>query len=218
MNFIKILIAEDEVLIADYIKEILGNNGCENVFMAHSVSETQEKMKTLQPDVILMDINLEGNFEGIKLSREKNKETSVIFITGQTDSKMVEDALFTSPESYLTKPIRETELITALKIIINKKQKEYLFVRDGYDDIKLKLEEIIYVEVDKNYLDIYLIDRKITVRKTLQEFCRELPASFKQVHRSIVINTNLIEKITSDEVWLKGYNLPVSRNYRHNLI
>lgn len=217
MDFIKILIIEDEVLIADYIKETLEINGFKNIYMAHSVLESREKMHTLQPDIILMDINLEGHFEGIQLGREKSSETAIIYITGQSDSKMIEEALDSSPDSYLTKPIREVELIAALKIIINKKQKEYLFVKDGYDDIKLKLQDIIYVEVDKNYLDIYLTDRKVTVRKTLQEFCRQLPVSFKQIHRSIIVNTGLIEKITSDEVWIKDLRLPVSRNFRANL-
>jgi len=217
VNFIKILIVEDEVLIADYIKEILENNGCRNIFMAHSVLETQEKMRSLRPDIILMDINLEGNYEGIGLSKEKNEEASIIFITGQSDSKTIEEALSISPDSYLTKPIREIELITALKIIIHKKQKQYIFVKDGYDDIKIKLEDIIYIEVDKNYLDIYTNNRKITVRKTLQEFSKELPSSFKQIHRSIVINSSLVEKITSDEVLIKGVKLPISRHFRHNL-
>lgn len=217
MNFIKILIVEDEVLIADYIKEILENHNFKNISMAHSVKHARQQMKTLQPDIILMDINLEGNFEGIVLSKEKNEDTHIIFITGQTDSKTIEEALRISPESYLTKPIREVELIAALRITINKNQKKYLFVKDGYDDIKLKLEDIIYIQADKNYLDICTDIRKITVRKTLQEFCKELPSYFKQIHRSIIINTNLIEEIASDEVLVKGFKLPLSRNYRHNL-
>lgn len=217
MNFIKILIVEDDVLIADYIREILENNACRSISMAHSVKEAQQQMEALQPDIILMDINLEGHFEGITLSKLKNKEASIVFITGQSDYKTVEDALSISPESYLTKPIREIELITALKIIINKKEKQYIFVKDGYDDIKLKLEDMIYIEVDKNYLDIYTNHKKVTVRKTLQEFCKALPSSFKQIHRSIVINTDLIEEISSDEVLVRGFKLPISRNFRHNL-
>jgi len=217
VNFIKILIAEDEVLIADYIKEILENNGCKNVFMAHSVSETQEKMKTLQPDVVLMDINLEGHFEGIKLCKEKNEETSVIFITGQTDSKMVENALATTPESYLTKPIREVDLLTAIKIIIQKKQKQYVFVKDGYSDIKLKLADIVYIQSDRNYLDIITTNSKFTIRNTLLEFSKLLPSSFKQIHRSIFINSAFLEKISSDEVVVNSFKLPLSRNFRQNL-
>lgn len=123
MNFIKILIVEDEVLIADYIKDILESNGSENISMAHSVTEARDKMRDWQPDIILMDINLEGNLEGISLSQEKNEDAQIIFITGQTDSKTVEDALKISPQSYLTKPIREVDLLTAIKITINKKTK-----------------------------------------------------------------------------------------------
>lgn len=217
MNFIKILIVEDEVLIADYIKDILENNGSENISMAHSVTEARDKMRDWQPDIILMDINLEGNLEGISLSQEKNEDAQIIFITGQTDSKTVEDALKISPQSYLTKPIREVDLLTAIKIIIQKKQKQYVFVKDGYDDIKLKLEDIIYIQSDKNYLDIITTNSKFTIRNTLQEFCKQLPSSFKQIHRSIFVNSDFIDKISSDELFAKGYKLPISRNFRQNL-
>ena len=185
--------------------------------MAHSVTEAQEKMKSWKPEIILMDINLEGNFEGISLGKEKNEEAQIIFITGQSDSKTVEDALSISPESYLTKPIREVDLMTTIKIIINKKQKQFLFVKDGYNDIKLKLEDIIYIQADKNYLDIITNNTKLTIRNTLQEFCKQLPSSFKQIHRSVFVNSDWIEKISSDEVLVKGYKLPLSRNYRPNL-
>ena len=217
MNLIKILIVEDEVLIADYTKDILENNGFGNIALAHSVIEAQGKMQDWEPDIILMDINLEGNFEGVELSRNKNKDAQIIFITGQTDSRTVEDALSISPESYLTKPIREVDLMTAVRIIINKKQKQFLFVKDGYDDIKLRLEEIIYIQADKNYLDIVTNTSKHTIRNTLQDFCRQLPSSFKQIHRSVFVNSDLIEKISSDEVLVKGFKLPLSRNYRQNL-
>jgi len=217
VNFIKILIVEDEVLIADYIKDILENNGCENITMAHSVAEAQEKMKSWKPEIILMDINLEGHIEGISLGKEKNEEAQIIFITGQADSKTVENALSISPESYLTKPIREVDLMTAIRILINKKQKQYVFVKDGYDDIKLKLDDIIYIQSDKNYLDVVTKTSKFSIRNTLQDFCKQLPSSFKQIHRSVFINSDLIEKISSDEVLVKGCKLPLSRNYRHNL-
>lgn len=217
MDFIKILIVEDEVLIADYIKDILESNGCENISMAHSVKEARGKMRDCQPDIILMDINLEGNLEGISLSQEKNDDTQIIFITGQTDSKTVEDALKISPQSYLTKPIREVDLLTAIKIIINKKQKQYVFVKDGYDDIKLKLDDIIYIQSDKNYLDIITTNSKFTIRNTLLDFSKELPSSFKQIHRSILVNSDFIDRISSDELFAKGYKLPISRNYRQNL-
>jgi len=217
VNFIKILIVEDEVLIADYIKDILESNGSENISMAHSVTEARDKMRDWQPDIILMDINLEGNLEGISLSQEKNEDAQIIFITGQTDSKTVEDALKISPQSYLTKPIREVDLLTAIKITINKKQKQYMFVKNGYDVIKLKLDDIVYIQSDKNYLDIITTNSKFTIRNTLLDFSKELPSSFKQIHRSIFVNSDFIDKISSDELFAKGYKLPIFRNFKQNL-
>lgn len=217
MHDIEILIVDDEVLIADYIMDILSNNGFLNIAMAHSTKEAQEKIDHLRPDIILMDINLEGQYEGIQLSHKKNENAHVIFITGQTDFITIDKALSVSPEAYLTKPIREVELLTAIKIAISKQQKNYIFIKEGYHDIKLKLSEIIYIQADKNYLDIITVKTKFTIRHTLQDFMKELPDFFKQIHRSIIINSLRIEKISSDEVFLEGYKLPVSRNFRQYL-
>ncbi len=217
MEHIKILIIEDEILIADYIRDILLENGCRNIEMAHNVSDAAHKMWQFEPDIILMDINLEGNMEGFTLSEQKNEEASVIFITGQSDSVSIEKALAVSPESYLTKPIRKLELETTIKIVVNKKKKKYIFVKDGYNDVKLVLNNILYLKVDRNYLDIMMMnDKKVTIRYTLAEFCRELPAFFKQTHRSMVVNTNYVSKISSDEITVNNMILPLSRNFRKN--
>ncbi len=217
MEYIKILIVEDEILIAEYIRDILHENGCRNIEIAHNVVDGALKMWQFQPDIILMDINLDGNMEGIALSRQKNEEASVIFLTGQSDRKSIDIALATSPESYLTKPIRKIELETILKIVVSKKKKKYIFVKDGYNDVKLLLNDILYLKVDRNYLDIFMVSgKKVTIRNTLSEFSRDLPAFFKQSHRSMVVNTNYITKISSDEITVNNMLLPLSRNFRKN--
>src|SRR5690606_15050776 len=137
---IKILIVEDQVLIADYIQDILEENGYSEIFISNTVNDALLTMKKELPDVILMDINIEGNFEGIEISKQKNENASVIFITGQNDISTIEDALSCSPETYLTKPIRKIELITSVKILAAKKQRNQIFVKDGYKKIKLNLD------------------------------------------------------------------------------
>lgn len=219
MQHLNILIVEDEILIADFIRDLLEESGCQSVFMAHTAEEARNKMQQIQPEIILMDLHLEGGFEGITLSQQKNENAAVIFITGQSDTTTIEKALATSPESYLTKPIRKVELLTALKIAVNKKKKHYIFVKDGYANIKLMFKDILYVKADRNYLDIMLVgDRKITVRNTLSEFCKELPVFFKQIHRSVVVNSQYVNRISSDEVSVQGIVLPLSRNFRKNFV
>lgn len=219
MEYIKILIVEDEILIADYLRDLLEENGCRHIDMAHTVVDALAKMGEQQPDIILMDINLEGNMEGLALSTQKNEDASVIFITGQSDAKSIEKALAIGPESYLTKPIRKIELETILKIVVNKKKKKYIFVKDGYNDVKLLLNDILYLKVDRNYLDIMMVNNhKVTVRNTLSEFCKELPAFFKQTHRSVVVNSNYVNRISSDEVIVHDTVLPLSRNFKKNFM
>lgn len=216
-NNIKILIVEDQLLIAEYIQDILKENGYTNIQITNTVKDALLLMHSFLPDIILMDINIEGQKEGIELSLKKNQNASVIFVTGQSDLLTIESAISCSPETYLTKPIREVELITSIKILASKKQSDHIFVKDGYQKVKINFSDILYIKSDKNYIDIFTKTSKITLRASLLEFTKQLPSSFKQIHRSVVVNSAYVEKIYSEEVIIAGQKLPLSRSFKDNL-
>lgn len=127
MNFnIKILIVEDEIIIADYIYNILTKEGYSNVKMAHKQISALAIMKEFQPEIILLDINLNGINSGIDLAKNEAQNAKVIFLTGQYDESLMTQALATNPESYLTKPIKREDLVAAVKLVMLKSQSKKL--------------------------------------------------------------------------------------------
>ena len=134
----KILIVEDEVLIAEFIFELLTEESFTTLKIANSKEEAIQCMNEFEPDIILMDINLNGSNSGIELARKKNANAAIIFLTGQYDNDLMTKALGTNPESYLTKPIKQNDLFAHAEIL-------FIFIK--YSGLqKTKMKRIIYIK------------------------------------------------------------------------
>ena len=117
----KVLILEDEHIIAQDIREIVDENGYKNV-VAHSYEEALICVNEFQPDLILTDINLKGIKTGIDFVRDlkqKNAASEIIFITAHSDVKTLEEAQQSEPINFLVKPFNESQLNVTLKIAEN---------------------------------------------------------------------------------------------------
>ncbi|NHN28102.1 response regulator transcription factor [Flavobacterium jejuense] len=209
----KILIVEDEVLIADYIAELLEEEKFTTIKMAHDEEVATFLMETFIPEIILMDINLNGKNSGIELAKSKKGNTKVIFLTGQYDYKLMNDALQTNPDSYLTKPIKKQDLIAAVNLAIIKLQTNFIIIKDGYNDVKINLDDILFVKSDGNYIDLQLINKKYAIRKSLDAFLEDIQSKdFIKIHRSYIINRTKISKKNSTSVFINEIEIPLSRN------
>lgn len=210
----KILIVEDQVLIANYIKNILADNEITDVELAFTVEIATDKLKVYTPDIILLDINLHGKNTGILWAKEFVKKGQIIFITGQTEKETMLKAFEVNPVTYLTKPVKESDLIAAIELAKIKNKVNYVIVKNGFDEVKLHFEDILFLKSDKNYVDIQLTNKTITVRNTLDNFCKELDNDlFFRVHRSYVVNKSKITQKKSSSIKVDDFELPISRNF-----
>lgn len=122
----KILIVEDEGIPAIELKNKLKNF---NYDILPIVSTGEEAIKTsikTNPDLILMDIKLEGNINGIEATKEikKNIDVPIIYITAYGDEETLQNAKKTEPHSYILKPFEEKEVRNAIEIAIYKHKRE----------------------------------------------------------------------------------------------
>jgi DNA-binding LytR/AlgR family response regulator len=210
----KILIVEDEIIIADYIEELLLEEQFTNVVIANNKETALNKMTAFLPDIILMDINLQGKNEGIELAKVKNNNATIIFITGQNDLVLMNEALKSNPDAYLTKPIKRLDLLASINLSFYKKQSQIFQFKDGYDIVNLNFSDIRYFVAEGNYVNIYTLTKRFTIRQSLMGVMDKLPTdSFKQTHRSYLVNKNKIEKVTSNTVVINGLDIPLSRTY-----
>lgn len=211
---IKILIVEDEVLIANYIKDILEEHGFLNIKIANDAKEGSFLMANFIPEIILMDINLNGVNSGIELSKNKNANAQIIFLTGQHDMDLMSKAIATNPISYLTKPIKKNDLIAAIVLILQKNTTEKYKFKNGFETLVINLNEILYIKSDNNYIDIFLEEKKYTSRKTLDAFLKEVDnPNFIRIHKSYIINKSKITKTTNNFFFINTIKIPKSRTF-----
>ena len=119
---IKILIAEDENIVALNIKKTLESIGYRVSAVVNNGEEVIKQVEKNRPDLILMDIMLKGLIDGIEAAEtiSKNYNIPIIFLTALSDEKTIDRAAFTKPYGYLLKPFTTHEMHTAVEnAIIN---------------------------------------------------------------------------------------------------
>lgn len=118
----KVLIVEDEVLTAIYVKEILERQSYEVVEILKSGEKIIKTISEKNPNVVLMDINLKGESSGIELTKliKKRYDIPVIYMTCYSDDSTVDEAKTTNPDGYINKPLREDDLLVSIKLALHK--------------------------------------------------------------------------------------------------
>ncbi len=113
----KILVVEDEGLVALYLKKVLLEQGFKDILVAYNGEEAILKAQQSSPDLLLMDIRLGKGINGIDAVKQINSEKKipVIYITASTDEHTHKQALETNPIAILSKPIETEELKEMLK-------------------------------------------------------------------------------------------------------
>jgi PAS domain S-box-containing protein len=123
---VSILLAEDEGIVAKDIANTLRNMGYEVTAIVSSGNEAVKKALELAPDLVLMDIGLEGDTDGILAAMEiKNRmHIPVIYLTAYSDDVTLQRAKVTEPYGYILKPFEERELYTSVEMALYKHQME----------------------------------------------------------------------------------------------
>ncbi|SEV88297.1 DNA-binding transcriptional response regulator, NtrC family, contains REC, AAA-type ATPase, and a Fis-type DNA-binding domains [Chitinophaga sp. YR573] len=116
---IKILIVEDEFIVGNALRLAVENGGYSVTGIMASVEEAEENIRSQQPDLVLLDIRLEGASSGIDLARKLRSENiPFIYLSAHSSQKILEEAKTTEPYGFLVKPFREKDLLVALEIAL----------------------------------------------------------------------------------------------------
>ncbi|GGA97800.1 sigma 54-interacting transcriptional regulator [Puia dinghuensis] len=140
---LKVLIVEDQFLEADSLSIILKNEGYEIRGIAKSVEEANKLIDKGKPDIVLVDVFLKGDLTGIDLARLLDKKNiPFIFLTANSNSITMEEALATNPSGFLIKPFREREILMTLNIAVYRHQKSIEFFTRQHLWLSQLLQEI----------------------------------------------------------------------------
>lgn len=121
MSDIRILIVEDEPLIAENIAMYLNNHNYSVSGMAYDDEEALQELAQNPPDAVLLDVNLECERDGIDIAEYINRNNRVpfVFLTSYSDKTILERAKKTNPAGYIVKPFNEQTLYTTLEIALS---------------------------------------------------------------------------------------------------
>lgn len=244
MKNLNILIVEDNAQDAAYIKQMLLNSAYRVCGIAADLKQAYEMYDSLQPDLSVIDIYLNGKKDGIifaqKVFARKGGKHPFIFLTGVADRATFESARPTEPFSYLLKPFNELELQYAIELAVEKFAREeennfataeeaasvfmngVFFVKKGNILAKVLVNDIKYIEVDGKYCKLVYGNDKFVVQKSMKQLHDQLPAGqFIRVHRNFIANLNSIQKINLEDheiVLQDGKQLAFSRRYIDDLM
>ena len=235
-----ILIVEDESIVAKDIQVCLRKLGYNVIGICSTGEGAVEKALDEKPDLIMMDIMLKEEMNGIQAAAAIRKEHDipVIFLTAYTDRDTVDEAKETEPYGYIIKPFKEIDIQTAIEIAFYKHSKEkvvkkerdfyyslvekqdsndMIFVKANQRLVKIKYEDIYFIEALKDYVVINTLERRYTIHSTMKDIESKMPEKqFVRVHRSFIIRIDKIKEIDHSNVVMDNEKkvIPVGGSYK----
>lgn len=230
MGKVKIVVVEDEIIIADHLCETLENLGYEVFEPAISFTEGKELIDTIRPDIAILDIHLSGRKDGIDLAKyiRENHDIPFIFLTSFADKATLERAKQVNPPAYLIKPFNKEELYTSIEIALfnyqktknsQVKKKDFVFVKQKQLFVKILFKDILFLKSDHVYTEIFVKNgEKYIIRESLGEYANQLNEDFLRVHRSFIVNFQHITKVEANQLWINEFDVPISKQHRNDIL
>src|SRR5687768_1455738 len=219
MSKTNILVVEDESIVSKDIQNTLKKLGYNIVGASSTGEDAIAVAEEAKPDLILMDIMLKGEMSGIDAATviKERFNIPVIYLTAYADESTLNKAKVTEPYGYIIKPFKEIDLHTAIEMAIykheketdvkkerdflyslveNKDSKDIIFVKSNSRLVKVRTEDIYFIEALKDYVVINTSNTRYTVHSTMKDIEKKLSSNeFIRVHRSFIVRIDKIVAI-----------------------
>lgn len=232
---IKCIIIDDEPLALELLEDFISKisflelvASCSNGFEATDILHTHDI------DLIFTDIEM-PNFSGIDIIKSLEHKPHFIFTTAY--SHYAVEGFNLNAIDYLVKPIPFHRFLKAATRALNilnpkedqpqaanipvlKTEPEFIFVKSEYENIKINLNEIKYVEGLKDYIKIYTnCEKPLLTLNSLKRFEEKLGSTnFIRVHKSYIISLNHITSVQRNRIIIDGKRIPIGFSYKDNFI
>ena len=241
---IKILIVEDNVIIADDMQSMLEEIGYEIIDNVIVYEQAVEVLKSNEVDLVLIDIILASDKTGIDLGKHirDNYNIPFIFVTSNSDRATVENAKSVKPNGYLVKPFEQQDLYTSIEIALsnfdysnrpsagattesaekattNSVLNDSIFVKKQHLYYRIPFGDIQFIKADNVYLEVNTIDKKFLVRSPLKDYLEKLPRNkFYRAHKSYIVNVDHIDAVNSKDIMINNTLIPISKDFKEFIL
>ena len=223
MEALQIYIVEDEPLIVSTIETALLKQGFKIVGDASDAISALKDIKSLQPDLILIDIQLEGNQDGIDLALDLDRvQLPYVFLSSQTDPDTIERVKYTNPLGYIVKPFTENGLRTNIELAWHKyidSEPQFLTVKHEGRLHRINQNAIQYLKAFDNYCYIVTNTETFLVPHTLKYISEQIESdNFVKSHRSYVVNLKHVLSVNKNSLSFENENIPLSASQKSLVI
>lgn len=237
----KILIAEDEPIHADRFEMLASQLGYEVTGICDNAFDALDCFHRSAPDLLLFDITLRGETDGIQLAEQigKTRQVPVVFVTSMQDDETFLRAQRIQPVAFILKPFDMLQLQRAIELAVGRLARtalpaqnhfeqndlvlsDCLFIKVREKLEKVPLDDILFVESEGRYAMLHTAaGRKFAIRIPLGDLEEKLPASrFARTHRSFLIHLKWLQSVDLHDmmVQVKDKSVPLSKSYREPIL
>jgi DNA-binding LytR/AlgR family response regulator len=241
MANIRFLIVEDDPIYSETIELLISKMGYDPIAVVDNGMEALRLFKAALPDIVLLDISIRGNLNGIDVAKKINeiRLTPIIFITSHREEDIFGKAKDVSPFAYINKPFDNQQLQFSIELAIMRiQQKNFkhemlpswqedtvindsFFIKSENKLIKINVQDVAWIEVDGKMLNLCTSKDNLIFRASLTEVEEKLPSSlFQRVHRAFIIQLKKIESIDLEQniVLISNKKIPIGNTYRDVLL
>ena len=193
-----------------------------------SALKALEFSKSSPPDILFLDIDM-PEINGLEFRKQLNTVPVCIFITSYPDYAV--DGFELEALDFLVKPVsadRFEKCMTRLQQFMEIRQKaalldyhlgaDAIYIKEGHDQIKIQLKDILYLEALKDFTGIVTLQKKYCVLNSLGNLLKEKDfQSFIRIHRSYAVQKHFVKRIHNSEVMINDMAIPVGRSYKETL-
>lgn len=221
------IIIEDEIPAQNILKNFLGklpNVAVKGCFKAAIEANFFFNRDTV--DVVFLDINL-PDISGLDFIKTIKNPPAIIMTTAYPDYAVSSFELETIVD-YLVKPFSFDRFLKAVKKaekfiekpqIASNENNEILFLNVDKTHHKIIVNDILYLESDRNYITVVTKTQKLTYLESLKNWAEKLPKNdFIQIHKSFIVNSKCVDKIAGNIIYVNGNKLPVGRSFKQELL
>lgn len=240
MNAVRIIVVEDEPLIAEDLRAHLEELGYTVCAVCDNALDAMSELITHKPDLLLLDINLGDGADGVQLAAKVNTKhpTPFIFVTSHADGATLERVKEVRPAGFIIKPFDENDLHTQIEVALARtagqldvseqpepeQRRDFviadsIFVRDKGCLVKVPLAEIRVAEADDNYVTLYTPTKKYVITSTLAAVEEKLNSPHHvRIHRSFVVDLRKVTAVEDGCVRMGTQVIPVGKTYKEALM
>jgi len=219
----KCLIVDDEELARGLIENHLSKfEDFELVASCDSALEAHRVLKENKVDLIFLDIKMPV-LKGTDFFKNLTTKPKVIFTTAYREYAV--EGFELSAVDYLLKPIVFSRFYKAIEKFTesaNTKdstlRENHIYIQSNKKNIKILLDEVLYIESIKDYIRLHLSNDKIMIKHGISAFEKKLDKRFLRAHRSYIVNTDKVTAFTKNDIEIGDIEIPIGEYYKANAL